>query len=393
MKLLLSTKLVAAAFLAVLLALAAMACGGGTTPAAKVPPPTQPAQQAAKPAGPAWQARWDTVVKAAKQEGKVLVYTSANPATRQALAAGFEKKFGIAAEFIAGREEEFSQKILSERRAGLFLGDILIGGPSGVFRTLKPEKVLQDVSALLILPEVTDPNLWHGKALPILDQEKQIFSFVSQAATLTAVNTDLVKDNDIKSYKDILDPRWKGKIIMDDPTVAGAASSWTQMMLAIYGPQDGRQFLENLLKQSPVLLRDKRLVVESLARGKYAIAIGADIQTTSDFKKLGSPIRWLKPIEGGQSLAGGGSVEVLSQPAHPNAAAVFVNWLLSKEGQTIFKDNYGAPSARVDVSTEGIDPAFIPREGEKLVMADEKWYMERPKLMETNKQIFGPLMK
>ncbi len=85
---------------------------------------------------------------------------------------------------------------------------------------------------------------------------------------------------------------------------------------------------------------------------------------------------------------------MLKRAAHPNAALVFLNWLLTREGQAIFQKSYGTPSTRIDVDTTGIDPAFIPQEGEKLISTvSEEWWAGVPARVEVAKQVFKPLLQ
>lgn len=368
-----------------------------TAPAPTTPaPPTAtkaPATKAPEPTKPPAQSKWDTTLAAAKTEGSLLVYTTANPATTQALSRAFKDKYGITVEFIVGRGEELVQRISTENRAGLYLGDLLLAGGTTLLLTLKPTGAMAPIDSTLILPQVASADQWRGKALPFLDKDHQVLAFVNQTASHVAVNSEAVKEGDIKSFGDLVDPRWKGKIVMDDPTVSGAADDWTHLMLVIYGPQKGKEFLQKIAAQDPMILRDKRSVVEWLARNKYQIAIGPDLQTFSEFKVNGAPIKYLRASEGSASLAGGGCLALLKQTAHPNASTIFVNWLLTKEGQTIFQKNYGTPSARLDMDMTGIDPAFVPQEGEKLISTtSDEWYAGKAAGVQLVKEIFQPLM-
>ena len=182
---------------------------------------------------------------------------------------------------------------------------------------------------------------------------------------------------------------------MDDPTVTGAANQWSQIMLLLFGTEEGKEYLQQIIKQEPVIIRDRRMVVEWVARNKYPIAIGPDLQTYSEFKAKGSPLSYLKLSEGSGTTAGGGCLAMLKRAAHPNASLVFINWLLSKEAQTIFQKAFGTPSARLDVDMAGIDPAFIPQEGEKLIstISPEERLAGTAARMDMAKQLFKNLIQ
>ena len=351
----------------------------------------QPKKAEAAAKAPA--ARWDAVLQAAKGEGSLIVYSTANPATKLALTKAMKEKYGIAVDFIIGRGEQLVQRIYMENQAGIYQGDVLLVGGTTLQLTLKPGYT-SNLDSVLILPEVADPTRWRGQRIPFLDKDHQIIGFVNKSGSYVAVNTDAIKPGEIKSFRDLTDPKWKGKIIMDDPTITGAADDWAHLMLVIFGHEKGKEYLQQLAKQDLVVLRDKRLVVEWLARNKYPIAIGPDAQTYSEFRSNGAPIAYIKMSEGSGSTSSGGCISILKRAAHPNASLVFLNWLLTREGQTIFQKSFGAPSARVDVDLTGMDPGFIPQEGEKLFSAmSAEWYASKAAGMEVVNQIFKPLMK
>lgn len=347
-----------------------------------------------KSAKESYLARWDRVLQGAKAEGSLVVYATANPATKQALTKAMKDKYGIAVDFIIGRGEELVRRIQTETQAGIYLCDLVLAGVPTLTQDLKPTGAMASLDSTLILPEVADPSVWQGKVLPFQDKSHQIIAFVNKSGSHVAVNLDAIKSGELKSYRDLLNPKWKGKIVMDDPTVTGAADQWSQLMLVLFGMDNGRDFLQQITKQDLVILRDKRLVVEWLARNKYPIAVGPDAQTYSEFRANGAPITMLKLREGSASTASGGCLAMLKRAAHPNAALVFINWLLTREGQTIFQKAYGTPSARLDVDMTGMDPAFVPQEGEKLISTTgEEWWAGTTARIELIKQIFKPLIQ
>ncbi len=371
----------------------AVACGGPAAPLS--PGPTKPTTAAQTgPEKSSWQARWDSTVAKARTEGTVVVHTSANPATTQALKEAFRQQFGINIDFIVGRGEESMARIQAERRAGLYLADAVIAGTSTLLLIMKPQGVLQPLKPALILPEVTDATKWRGKELPLVDQTGLSLAFVHRTASFLAANSDAVQEAEIKSYRDLLDPKWKGKITTMDPTISGGGSYWVALMFAIFGQDGGKDYLQQFVKQEPLLIADKRQQVEWLARNKYPLSIAPDVQTFDEFKRAGAPIKWKAAHEGIGLTYSGGVVSLIDRPANPNAAIVFVNWLLTKDTQALFQKNYGPPSARADVDTSGIDPAYVPQEGAKLISTDsEEQMIERPKLIQLAKEIFRPVMQ
>jgi len=176
-------------------------------------------------AGADWKAEWENVVTAAKKEGKVAVYTTAPGEMRKALQSGFKEKFGIDVEVVSFRGGEMGARLLNERRAGIYLVDVFVGGSTTPMTQLKPGGALDPLDKLLVLPEVTNAKLWHQGKLWWIDQAHTVLMFLGFPVPNLAINTNMVKQGEIKTYKDLLDPRWKGKIVMNDPTVPGTAAN------------------------------------------------------------------------------------------------------------------------------------------------------------------------
>ncbi len=363
----------------------------GPTPA---PTTTAARRDSAGPAA-AWKTRWNSLVEGAKKEGQVFIYTSLGGSNiRPSLGNSIKEKYGIDAEFVVGKGEEIVARIGNERRGGLYLADAAIIGAPSMINYLKPQGGLDAMKPALVLPEVTDTKNWIGNTLPFVDDEQQIFAFVAGYRTYITINTTMVKEGEIKSYKDLLDPKWKGKITLFDPTVGGSGSQWVAgLLMHVYGQDEGTKFLRDLAKQDPIITRDGRLQIEWVAHGKYPIALAARRENVSDFKIMGAPVDWVHPSEGGEIASGTGAVGLVNRAAHPNSARVFLNWLLSKEGQTIFVKSFGSPSARVDVTTEGLDPDTMPTAQRKYTVADEKLYLTMPGASEVSKEIFAAQLR
>ena len=232
---------------------------------------------------------------------------------------------------------------------------------------------------LLILPEVRDESVWlggFGKAF--LDSEKQyIFAFQAEVTPQVQVNREFIPESELNSVKGLLNPKWKGKIVIDDPRVDGAGSG----RIALWTGQLGEDFVRALLKQDVGLTRDGRQLADWLARGKYPIAIGANDTEIGELQKLGVGLK-IEPLAGKLAEAwrmstGWGAVRLVNKAPHTNAATVFINWLLSKEGQSAWATLAGRPSRRTDVTRvtgmspePGVDYFDIDRE-ERLNLRDK----------------------
>ena len=343
-------------------------------------------------AGADWKADWDSVVTAAKKEGKVLVYTTAPGEMRKALQSGFKEKFGIDVEVVSFRGGEMGARLLNERRAGIYLVDVFVGGSTTPMTQLKPGGALDPLDKLLVLPEITNTKLWHQGKLWWIDQAHTVLMFLGFPVPNLAINTNMVKQGEIKTYKDLLDPRWKGKIVMNDPTVPGTAAKgfsvigWHLMNL---------DYWRDLAKQQPVILRDQRLQMEWVAQGKYPILFFPQSAVATEFIRAGAPIATFIPAEGTYLTGASGNVAIMNRPPHPNAAKVFINWMLSREGQIIFSKAFGRQSLRTDVGTEGLDPVALRRPDGKYFMGteNEEFLSKQTEHMAVAKEIFAPLLK
>jgi iron(III) transport system substrate-binding protein len=323
---------------------------------------------------PAWMPDWERTVAEARKEGVVSVYTLWRPETRIALTAAFKDEFGINAELTPfGRGSEMVARVQTEKRAGMNLVDVM-GSGVGTLLALKPEGLLAPIEPFLMLPEVTDANNWTGGRFPYLDKDKQLVGMIASLQRFIMYNTSMIKKGEITSYKDLLKPQYKGQITLNDPTVTGPGTQlMTHLSIHLGNLNDAKEYLKQLVKQQEaVIQRDHRLHVESVARGKFAIGVAPLPDILAQFMKEGAPVDVVIAKEGVNVTPAAGCFCMPVQVSHPNAAKVFVNWLLTREGQTIFARSFGNPSRRIDVSTEGFLSIFVPQAGEKLYWDDEE---------------------
>lgn len=313
------------------------------------------------------QAEWDRSLKAAREEGSVVVLGPPGNDVRRALTEPFEKAFpGIRVEYTGATGSKMAPRLLSERRARQYLADVHVGNPGTATTTLLPAGVLDNIRPLLTLPEVVDLSKWWQGRFDFADREgKYNLVFSTNVMTHVAVNPQSVKKGELRSYSDLLNPKWKGKVAMYDPMILGPGSGTLSFF---YAHTDlGKDFLRKLFTQQGVILsRDNRQLLEWLARGNYSIAIAPSELHVTELKSKGLPIELVHAEqfkEGGLLNAGFGAVSLIDRPPHPNAAAVYINWLLSKDGQTEWVKASGYPSRRLDVPRSQFDPGVLPREG------------------------------
>lgn len=369
-----------------------VACAPKNIAPAVAPEPISKTSTAISPSSAdGWQVKWDNLAKEARKEGILTMYSTSGAEVRDGIARPLQEKFGLRLEFVTGKGADISQRLTSERRAGIYLSDVYIGGSTTILTQLKPAGMLDSMEPEIFLPDVLDPKVWYGGGLRWKDKDKSAISFITFAVPPLTINTNLVRPDEIKSYRDLLNPKWKGKIILNDPTVAGVG---LRFFLIVGGIIMSHDFMRELVKQQPIILRDQRQQVEWLAQGKYAIAVTTKPEIAADFMNAGAPIAYVNPVEGLWTSGGSGNLALMNRAPHPKAARLFINWFLSRESQTFFVKGYGAPSARLDVPTEGLDPATLVKPGIKYIEGDseeiELGSVEQRKLAV---EIFAPLMK
>ncbi len=354
------------------------------------PSGTLPPATTAAPTKAAWETKWDQTVAAAKGEGKVVLYGQIGQVLMDRINRDFTSKYGVQAEYVAGTPPEVSQKYLTERTAGLNLADVFITGQTTTITLLKPKGVLGKIKPLLILPEVLDEKAYVDGKLPFLDKDESTLALIASYRSFVVSNTDMVKEGQLTSYQDLLDPKWKGKITLSDPTIPGSAGTMIAfILLKQMGMEAGQAFMQKLAAQDLAITRDTRLHVETVARGKYAIALGALPQVVAELSAAGAPLTWNRMNEGGIMITGSFAAAVPDKPAHPNATTLMINFLLSKQGGLDLSEAAGESSRRVDVAKTFVLPGTTPAPGQKIVWLDEEMITKEPTFYAVSKKIFG----
>ena len=315
---------------------------------------------------------WTETLAAARIEGEVILAGPAQLADE--ISKAFTEATGIKARFLGGSNRDIRTKFRREVAAGVPTIDVKIGG-SGEIK-LANDGLLEPLAPLLMLPSVSDPANWLEDRLKWVD-EKQTFMPIPNEYVFgwPVANNTLVAEGVLTSWQDLLRPEFKGKIAAFDPTIPGPG----QAAASYLGEKFGEAYLEKLfVGQEVTLVRDGRQMVEWVARGSYAVALGAVSPNVEKFKSAGITTLFVPDLSDGPgSILGGSSIPVIPKGApHRNAAIVFVNWYLSAEGQTIYGNTWQTPSRRRDVSSDGLpDYVLIKPAREYLDQYQEKWYV------------------
>ncbi len=300
---------------------------------------------------PAWQVDWEKTKEWTRKEGRVVVAIPASAELRKALESAFKARFDIDIELFTARGPQNASRIATEYKGGVRYFDALIVG-SGTAEPLAQAGMLEAFEPYMILPEVKDPKSWWGGHIweDNLSTNRYLYSFVADAGTGGLFyNANLARPEELLSFDDFLNPKWKGKIGFLDPRTAGAGqSSWSFLW-----DVKGEDYLRKLLQQDLFVSRDQRQIADALGKGKLALTIGVTSYTYGPFMKAGLPIKELPtPREGAPSSNGSGVIGIVKNPPHPNAVKIFVNWFLSKEGQEVWVKGIVQATRRLDVDTQ-----------------------------------------
>jgi len=338
-----------------------------------------------------WEKEWEETLAAARKEGRVVVYMTGGSVIRDALVKSFKDAYGIPVETLVGTGNQVAEKLIREYKSGLYLADVYNGGVTTPVNILKPAGVLDPLDRMLLMPDLTVPAeiekaWWNGK-LPWVDSEHKVMAFMAYPQAWAFINTDFIKPEEMQSFKDLLNPRWKGKIVMFDPTMTGAGGK----LLSVTATQIlNMDFWREFAKQDPVFYRDHRVMVEGVARGKNYIGVAAKPDEVALFMDTGAPLMHRTPVEGIGLTTGSGGLALPARAPHPNAAKIFINWLLSKQGSRVFSEAFDAQSARMDVATDFLSADKIRQPSVKYFYAEVEEFLKlEPDLASEARQIFG----
>src|SRR5262245_18512579 len=300
--------------------------------------------------GAGWEDEWKKTLAGAKAEGHLTVSIPPGDTWRQAILK-FQDSFpDIRLEVSGQSAPDYIPRLRQERRAAIYTVDVRMGG-ARTNHQLIPEGVYVPLRPAVILSEALDDKKWLGGfAGGYSDQEKKYsYTYFAYLTEALYVNRDVVPEREIHKAADLVDPKWKGKIAMRDPRVIGAGNAAMVLLLRNLGEEFVRRLL---LDQGVVFSQDYRQVAEWVVRGQYPIGIGLSDTHLSQFQKegVGVNVKSLIVPETTAVNSGFGAVALLDRAPHPNAAKVFINWVLSREGQATIAAIVRVNSRRLDVT-------------------------------------------
>lgn len=305
-----------------------------------------------------WKTDGEATQRAAETESRLVIYGPTGADQQKLYTEVFQQAFPkIKVSYTPGRISEIISRIMAEQRAGIRQADLVLGGTDILLGTLKDKNLLQPIRPALTLPEVLDGGAWFKGKLWFADSEdKYVAMWRAVPYTAACINSTLVKPNELKSYWDLLQPKWKGKIVSQDLRIGSARNQ----MYTIYSRKDlGPEYLKKLYGEMDVTLsRNLPQIADWVAGGKFAIAIGG--VECDDLAVKGLPV---VPIHfEGIAAVGAGTDPAawLGSSPNKNAAKVFLNWILSRDGQSQFQKLTRENSLRIDIPKEAIvNPYYI----------------------------------
>ena len=308
-----------------------------------------------------WEAEWKQTLESAKKEGTVVVAGSPDPVMRNEITQRFTVRFGIPVQYIAGGSSQIVARLSTERNAKIYSTDIFMTGINTGANILYPNKMLDPLKPALILPEVVESSRWRkGKPWFQDPEERYVLRVFSSIASLFHINRDHVKPGELRASKDLLNPKWRGKISGEDPILGGGGANKAAKLLFVLG----EEFVRKLYKeQKLVLSRERRQMADWLARGTYPICLDCRDDDLKVLQQEG--FNFLEVFEltdmPGTLTSAPWLLTLLNQAPHPNAARVFANWIVSREALEIYSRASGYATLRTDADESFLKSETIPR--------------------------------
>jgi iron(III) transport system substrate-binding protein len=276
----------------------------------------------------------EELIRGAKKEGQVMFWSSMRVDDSKALTTGFEAKYPfLKVEIVRAGGEQIVNRAIAEHMAGKTTYDVL---NAFALKVLQNRGLLQPYAA----PEA-------NHYLAGFKDAQNFWVSLYSGYNVIGYNTKLVPKNDVpKNWEDLLNPRWKGKLGMDDEEYF-----WFAGMLKYWGEDKGRKYMDSLNRQGLQFRNGHALLADLMSVGEFPVAVVIYPDQIEQMKLKGQPVEWVKTTD--PILVNLAPVAVAAKAPHPNAAKLLMNYSISKEGQEILQKARRA-SARHDV------PPLVP---------------------------------
>ena len=304
-----------------------------------------------------WQEDWQRTIAAAKAEGQLVISGPSGTAWREQLLTFNRDYPEIRLSITPAAARDFWPRIAKEREAGQKLWDFRVGGPDHSSYIMLNQGTIAPIRQLLVLPEVTDPNAWYGgfDGLFLDNGKNKMLGFAIYDEDIAFYNSRLLPDPDLADMKNVILPKFAGKIAIADPR-AGSSLTSSGVLLRTYGEDFLRRFWHD---QKPVVTKEARQQMDWLASGRYPITMGLPTAAIVEFEQSGGNTDKIGKVRGFlQYSQGVGGLTLFSHAPHPNAATVFTNWILTQRVQARLMPAVKLNSRRVDVPIEDPETAL-----------------------------------
>ena len=272
--------------------------------------------------------RMQKLIDGAKKEGEITIYSSAPTDDMAALTAAFEKKYGIKAKVWRASSEKVLQRGITEARGNRFDADVYeTNGPE--LEALHREKLLQEVKSPALADLIPQAILPHGEWV---STRVNIFT--------AAYNTKAIKKEDLpKTYQDLLNPKWKGKI-----GIEAEDADWFAGVIADLGEEPGLKLFRDIVAANGISVRKGHTLLTNLvASGEVPIALTVYNYKAEQLKNKGAPIDWF--VIGKNAIARPNGIGVARKSAHPYAAVLFHEFCIT-DAQAIFAQRDFVPTSK-----------------------------------------------
>jgi iron(III) transport system substrate-binding protein len=308
--------------------------------------------------------REQKLVDAAKKEGKLTLYTSMAADDMQKIATSFEQKYGIKVNVWRASSENVLQRAVTEAKAGKFDFDVVeTNGPE--LEAMHREKLLQEVKSPYLkdlIPEAILPHKeWVATRLNIFVQ---------------AYNTQKVKKEELpKNYEDLLDPKWKGRIGIEESDI-----DWLATVTKDMGEDKGIKLFKDVVAQNGVSVRKGHtLLTQMVASGEVPLALTVYNYKSEQMKKDGAPIDWFA-IE--PAIARPNGEGVAKNAPHPSAAVLFFDYMLNDAQAMLAKSEFVPTNKKIDTNLNKMkmkfaDPAATLDENDKWTKIYDETFIKK----------------
>ena len=293
------------------------------------------------------------VAEGAKREGAVTLYSSVADKDLRRLVREFEDRTGLHVNVYRAGKDKVLSRVITEARGGRYEVDV-IHNPSPEMEVLHREKLLQPVVSPVhatLIPEAVAPHReWAGP---------RVYIFVQ------AYNTTKVKPEEVPhAWRDLLDPRWKGRLAIEEKEV-----EWFHALVGAMGEEKGLDFFRELVRINGMSVRrGNALLTNLVAAGEVPFALTLYSYLPDQARRAGAPVQWIALPP---TIAATDAVGIAARPAHPYAAVLLYDFLLG-EGQALLGEMHHVVSnKRIAPELKRLDVRFI--DPAALIDDNDRW--------------------